>query len=117
MLAGMMFQKDPFFKGADNFDQLIKIAKIVGTEEVMEYVNKMDLKLHSYYDDKMQNFKKKPWERFINSSNEELIDERALDLLSKLLTVDHTERIAAKEALEHPWFDDCVLSEMESHSY
>lgn len=31
MLAGMIFQKEPFFKGADNFDQLIKIAKVVGT--------------------------------------------------------------------------------------
>lgn len=31
MLAGMVFAREPFFKGADNNDQLVKIAKVVGT--------------------------------------------------------------------------------------
>lgn len=31
MLAGMVFQREPFFKGSDNYDQLIKIARVVGT--------------------------------------------------------------------------------------
>lgn len=45
MLAGMMFQREPFFKGADNYDQLIKIARVVGTQDVLEYVDKFQLKL------------------------------------------------------------------------
>lgn len=45
MLAGMMFQREPFFKGADNYDQLIKIAKVLGTQDVLEYVDKFNLKL------------------------------------------------------------------------
>lgn len=28
MLAGMIFQKEPFFHGHDNYDQLVKIAKV-----------------------------------------------------------------------------------------
>jgi len=28
MLAGMLFRKEPFFHGHDNFDQLVKIAKV-----------------------------------------------------------------------------------------
>ena len=26
--AGMIFQKEPFFHGHDNYDQLVKIAKV-----------------------------------------------------------------------------------------
>jgi casein kinase II subunit alpha len=32
-------------------------------------------------------------------------DEKAWNLLQKLLAVDHAERITAAEALEHPFFD------------
>lgn len=53
MLAGMIFQREPFFKGADNYDQLIKIAKILGTPEVLDYTEKFNLKLAPQIDDKL----------------------------------------------------------------
>jgi casein kinase II subunit alpha len=28
MLAGMIFKKEPFFHGQDNYDQLVRIAKV-----------------------------------------------------------------------------------------
>ena len=28
MLSGMIFRKEPFFHGHDNYDQLVKIAKV-----------------------------------------------------------------------------------------
>jgi len=37
----------------------------------------------------------------VNSSNEELVDEKGFDLLTKLLTIDHIDRITASEALSH----------------
>jgi casein kinase II subunit alpha len=30
MFAGMIFRKEPFFHGHDNYDQLVKIAKVLG---------------------------------------------------------------------------------------
>lgn len=54
MLAGMMFAREPFFKGADNYDQLIKIAKVVGTEDILRYVEKFNIRLDPYYNDKLQ---------------------------------------------------------------
>ena len=45
MLAGMMFAREPFFKGADNQDQLIKIAKTIGTEEIINYTTKYNIEL------------------------------------------------------------------------
>lgn len=38
LLAGIVFQKEPFFKGTDNEDQLIKIAKVLGADEIHKYV-------------------------------------------------------------------------------
>jgi casein kinase II subunit alpha len=53
MMAGMMFVKEPFFKGQDNLEQLLKIAKIIGTEDIHNYCNKYGIKLDPYYDDKL----------------------------------------------------------------
>ncbi len=40
-----MFQKEPFFQGKDNNDQLVKIAKILGTDELYQYLEKYSLTL------------------------------------------------------------------------
>jgi casein kinase II subunit alpha len=40
MFAGMIFRKDPFFCGHDNYDQLVKIARVLGTEDLYSYLNK-----------------------------------------------------------------------------
>jgi casein kinase II subunit alpha len=53
MLAGMMFNREPFFKGADNLDQLVRIAKFIGTEDILQYCEKYQIKLDKYFDDKL----------------------------------------------------------------
>ena len=47
VMANMIFKSGTFFKGADNFDQLKKIAKVMGSEELQAY--------HSKYDGKINN--------------------------------------------------------------
>ena len=49
-------------------------------------------------------YPKKSWSSFINESNQRLCTKEALDILSKMLVVDHNERITAEEALKHPFF-------------
>jgi len=51
MFAGMIFQKEPFFQGKDNYDQLVKIAKVLGTDDLFAYVEKYSVTLDSHYDD------------------------------------------------------------------
>lgn len=53
MLGGMIFNREPFFKGADNQDQLVKIAKLLGTDDILEYCQKYSIKLDPYFDDKL----------------------------------------------------------------
>jgi casein kinase II subunit alpha len=45
MMAGMVFRKEPFFKGSDNYDQLEQITKTLGTEELFAYLNKYNIQL------------------------------------------------------------------------
>lgn len=51
MLASMIFRKEPFFHGHDNYDQLVRIAKVLGTEDLYEYLNKYQIELDPRFDD------------------------------------------------------------------
>ena len=46
----MIFRKEPFFHGHDNYDQLVKIAKVLGTEELFHYLDTYDLELDLHFD-------------------------------------------------------------------
>jgi casein kinase II subunit alpha len=45
MLASMIFRKEPFFHGHDNYDQLVRIAKILGTDDLDAYLEKYEITL------------------------------------------------------------------------
>ena len=49
LFAGLIFKKEPFFHGNDNFDQLIKVVKIMGSNDLINYLKKYDLKLNDQY--------------------------------------------------------------------
>ncbi|SGY63128.1 BQ5605_C007g04776 [Microbotryum silenes-dioicae] len=40
MFASMIFRKEPFFHGHDNYDQLVKITKVLGTDQLYTYLGK-----------------------------------------------------------------------------
>ncbi|KAL7408858.1 kinase-like domain-containing protein [Mrakia frigida] len=105
MFASMIFRKEPFFHGHDNFDQLGKIAKVLGTDELYAYLEKYDIDLDPQYDDILGRYQRKPWSRFITSENQRYISNEAVDFLDRLLRYDHQERVTAKEAQTHPYFE------------
>lgn len=104
MFASMIFRKEPFFHGQSNSDQLVKIAKVLGTEELFDYLDKYDIELDAQYDDILGRFPKRSWQSFVNSENQRFVSPEALDFLDKLLRYDHMERLTAKEAMAHPYF-------------
>jgi casein kinase II subunit alpha len=89
MFASMIFRKEPFFHGNSNSDQLVKIAKVLGTEELFEYLDKYDIELDSQYDDLLSRYPKKPWHSFVNAENQRFVSNEAIDFLDKLLKYDH----------------------------
>jgi len=104
MFAGMIFKKEPFFHGSDNYDQLIKISKVLGTDDLFDYLEKYDLELDPNVESMMSSHTKKPWHRFITPDNQHLVSEDAMKFLDGLLKYDHQERLTAQEAMAHPYF-------------
>jgi casein kinase II subunit alpha len=119
----MIFRKEPFFHGNSNADQLVKIAKVLGTDDLFDYLDKYEIELDAQYDDILGRFQKKPWHSFVNSENQRFVSNEAIDFLDKLLRYDHAvcdqldflphialltsnsqERLTAKEAMAHPYF-------------
>lgn len=120
MFASMIFRREPFFHGNSNSDQLVKIAKVLGTEDLFDYLDKYDIELDAQYDDILSRYPKKPWHSFINADNQRFVSNDALDFLDKLLRYDHQvtnshpsrilptntvqDRLTAQEAMAHPYF-------------
>ena len=105
MLAAMIFKKDHFFLGRDNQDQLAKIVGILGSNDFFEYVKKYQIPVEAQDYALYKNKQKIPFKNFVNEGCAELCSEEALDLLNRMLIYDHNERILAREALKHPYFD------------
>ncbi|KAJ3113674.1 Casein kinase II subunit alpha [Phlyctochytrium bullatum] len=105
MFASMIFRKEPFFHGHDNYDQLVKIAKVLGTEELFAYLDKYDIDLEPHFDEILGRYPRKPWIKFVNAENERYVSTEAIDFLDKLLRYDHQERLTPREAMAHPYFD------------
>uniref|UniRef100_A0AAR2J5H0 non-specific serine/threonine protein kinase n=1 Tax=Pygocentrus nattereri TaxID=42514 RepID=A0AAR2J5H0_PYGNA len=109
MLASMIFRKEPFFHGHDNYDQLVRIAKVLGTEDLYDYIDKYNIELDPRFNDILGRHSRKRWERFVHSENQHLVSTEALDFLDKLLRYDHQARLTAREAMDHPYF--CKLTD------
>ncbi|KAG7026943.1 Casein kinase II subunit alpha-4, chloroplastic [Cucurbita argyrosperma subsp. argyrosperma] len=101
MFAGMIFRKEPFFYGHDNYDQLVKIAKVLGTDDLNAYLNKYRIELDPHLSALVGRHSRKPWTKFINVENQHLAVPEAVDFVDKLLRYDHQERLTAKEAMIH----------------
>ena len=139
ILAGLLFRREPFFRGKDNEDQLGKIVSVLGTRDFLPYCRKCNVRLSSNaraaigkYCSKASSSssssdegppsllnndmgRRKPWLSFLSLTCP-IPSVEALDLLDKLLVYDHEQRWTAREALGHTFFDDVrekVLREVQ----
>eukprot|EP00825_Cyclidium_porcatum_P007695 TRINITY_DN13864_c0_g1_i4.p1 TRINITY_DN13864_c0_g1~~TRINITY_DN13864_c0_g1_i4.p1 ORF type:complete len:345 (+),score=51.30 TRINITY_DN13864_c0_g1_i4:261-1295(+) len=104
MLAQLVFMIDTMFRGSSNEDQLEQISKVLGSDDLEAYIDKYDCTLDSAYENVLNKHQQKPWKSFITDENKHLTSDDALDLISKMLVYDHSERITPTQALKHPYF-------------
>ncbi|XP_056134231.1 casein kinase II subunit alpha'-like isoform X2 [Lampris incognitus] len=116
MLASMIFLKEPFFHGQDNYDQLVRIAKVLGTDELFGYLHKYHIELDTRFKDLLGQQTRKRWEQFVQTENQHLVSPEALDLLDKLLRYDHQQRLTAAEAMQHPYFYPVLKEQNNTNS-
>jgi casein kinase II subunit alpha len=60
-------------------------AKVLGTDELFEYLDKYDLELDPHFDGLLGRHTRKPWSRFVTVENQHLVSDECLDLIDKLL--------------------------------
>jgi len=84
MVAGMVFRREPFFHGHDNYDQLVKIARVLGTDELFAYLQKYDLELDSHFDQILTRVPRRGWSKFITPECQHLATPEALDFIDKV---------------------------------
>jgi casein kinase II subunit alpha len=108
MLAAIVFRKEPFFFGHDNYDQLVKIARVLGTDELHAYLERYGLELDPQLAAMVGRHARKPWTKFITPDNRHLATPEALDFIDRCLRYDHQERVTSVEALSHPYFATVV---------
>ncbi|KAM0842143.1 hypothetical protein ACQ4PT_058543 [Festuca glaucescens] len=106
-----IFRKEPFFYGHDNHDQLFKIAKVLGTDDLTAYLNKYRIVLDPQLEALIGRHIKKPWSKFVTAENRHLVSEEAIDFLDKLLRFDHQDRLTAEEAMAHAYFQQVRAAE------
>lgn len=105
MFAGIIFQKEPFFMGADNYDQLAKITQLLGTQGLEDYITKYGVRLDSEFEGLLPKHEKVPWETLVTPRNKHLANPAAIALLDKMLCYDHYNRPTAAEAMADPYFE------------
>jgi casein kinase II subunit alpha len=84
---------------------MIKIAKVMGTDELYNYVRKYKINIPTQVAKFLKSYPPQYLEEFINKNNQSLVSEEALDLLRKMLVYDKNLRITPIDALKHPYFN------------
>ena len=92
MFASMIFRKEPFFHGQSNADQLVKIARVLGTDGLQDYVREYKITLDPQYEDILERYPRRQWTDFVNADNQRLVSSEALNFLNGLLVYDHKVR-------------------------
>lgn len=88
-----MAQRRPLFAGDSEIDQIFKIFQIMGTPNEAMWSGVSALP------DFKQTFPK--WKPINLNTIATNLDEKGIDLLEKMVRLDPTKRITAREALEH----------------
>ena len=123
MFAEMMFQRKNFFRTKREkkdaslytpqelrnfgyYELLDDIAQVLGTEDLLNYAEKIKDEINVDKLNFVGSYKRKPLMSFKNEKNAHLVDPLLVDLLEKIFVYEPGQRPTASEALGHPYFDE-----------
>ncbi|CAK4075990.1 unnamed protein product [Aphanomyces euteiches] len=93
-----MINRKPLFPGDSEIDELFRIFRILGTPDDSVWAGVSSL---PDYKTSFPKWQPQPWMHIVPS-----LDPCGIDLLARMLVYDPRMRISAKQALNHPWFDE-----------
>lgn len=88
MLASMIFRKEPFFHGTSGSNQLQRMTRVLGTNGLLNLVEKYDMEMEPEDLEDFPYFEKAPWQDLFNEDNEKYASAEGVDFLDKLLRWD-----------------------------
>jgi casein kinase II subunit alpha len=103
ILAEMLFQVG-FIGGTTPEEVVGAMAELWGGDVVWGYCQKYGIKIPDVFAREVAAHGKSSWKNKIALMRPGMKDRDAINLLQRLLTVDHAERITARDALRHPFF-------------
>ncbi|XP_065665221.1 cyclin-dependent kinase 2 isoform X2 [Hydra vulgaris] len=93
-----MMTRKALFPGDSEIDQLFKVFRVLGTPNEKVWPGVTDLK---EFKSDFPKWRPQPFQAFLP-----MLDENGIDLLEKMLLYSPASRISAKNAMNHPYFDD-----------
>mmetsp|Transcript_34375 Transcript_34375/g.60249 ORF Transcript_34375/g.60249 Transcript_34375/m.60249 type:complete len:232 (-) Transcript_34375:2837-3532(-) len=104
----------PLFAGQTEIEQLDKIFSVVGTPtdenwpgwRTLKFAGNVSRAYESCLRDKF------PKVSFIGAAN---LSDLGVELLDSMLRLDPSRRISARDALDHPWFEETPLPQHQSY--
>lgn len=103
-IMGEIVLNRPLFEGESELDQLNKIFQVIGTINDKSWPQ-WETKCGSHVSKLVFN----TYSNIIQEIFDEKISDLGIDLITKLLTLDPSKRITAKEALNHAWFSEIPI--------
>jgi len=99
------YKKEALFMGDCEIDQMFQIFKVLGTADEESWAGVSNL---ADYQSIFPRWRRQPLQNVVNT-----ISKNGLDLLEKCLVYRPGDRIYAKQALNHPYFDRHLKAEFQ----
>ncbi|EQC38020.1 CMGC/CDK/CDC2 protein kinase [Saprolegnia diclina VS20] len=93
-----MVNRKPLFPGDSEIDELFRIFRVLGTPDEGMWPGVSSL---PDYKVSFPQWQPQPWSAIVPA-----LDPIGIDLLSRMLVYEPRQRISAKQAMSHPWFND-----------
>lgn len=105
ILGCFIFRKYPLLFFREPQDLLDLIVEVFGFQRLFKFLNKYSISIADSKKKKYFGIAGAGFQFFVSKNNANNLDEDALDLLDKMLVIDPQDRITAREALKHPFFN------------
>jgi casein kinase II subunit alpha len=103
MLLEILSQRLHVFDGGGQH-QIAAVAEVIGGRPIIAWAERYRVKLPTAVHEKLEDTPGMAYESLIPFGRRKFRNRDGLDLVAKMLIVDHKERITAEQALQHPFF-------------
>lgn len=111
VFAELLFKREPLMQCDDKYDHMARLASLLGSDTIRAWATEYCIRLSVKMNRAIGNYTGRSLTALSTNDNQRLAQDDALDLLARMLEVDHRRRLTADECLRHPYFSSVLNSE------